>query len=51
MFNWLENRSLTKGLKYWVYSGSKSVNEAEKILSWKICVVSFIEKQKVAVGQ
>ena len=51
MFNWLENRSLTKGLKYWVYSGSKSINEAEKILSWKICVVSFIEKQKAAVGQ
>ena len=51
IFDWVENRSLAKGLKYWVYSSSKSLNEAEKILSRKICVTSFLKKQKVAVGQ
>ena len=51
IFDWVENRSLAKGLKYWVYSSSKSLNEVEKILSRKICVTSFLKKQKVPVGQ
>ena len=51
MFDWVENTSLVKGLKYWLYSCSKSINEAEKILSKKICVTSFLKKQKVVVGQ
>ena len=46
IFDWVENRSLAKGLKYWVYSSSKSLNEVEKILSRKICVTSFLKKQK-----
>ena len=51
MFDWVENRGLAKGLKYWVYSCSKPINEAEKILSQKIYVTSFLKKQKVVVEQ
>ena len=35
MFDWVENGSLAKGLKYWVYSSSKSINKADKMLSRK----------------
>ena len=51
IFEWAENGGLAKGLKYWVYSFSKSINEANKILSLKLCVVSILKKQKVVVGQ
>ena len=51
MFDWVENMSLAKGLKYWVYFRLKSINEAEKILSRKICVALFLKKTMVVVGQ
>ena len=41
-----------KGLKYWTYSCFKSINQARKILSRKMCVTSlrvFMEKQPVKV--
>ena len=40
-----------KGLKYWAYFCSKSINETEEILNQEICVTSFLKKQKVVVGQ
>ena len=51
MFDWVENMSLGKGLKYRVYFCSKSINEADKILSRKICVALFLKKTMVVVGQ
>ena len=51
MFDRVENRRLAKGLKYWAYSWSKSINWAKKILCRKICRTSFLKKQKVVVGQ
>ena len=43
---------LAKGLKHWTYSCFKSINQARKILSRKMCVTSlrvFMEKQPVKV--
>ena len=50
MFDWVENRSLTKGLKYRAFTCSKSINRANKTLSWKIYLASILKKQKVVVG-
>ena len=47
MFNWVENRLQAKGLKHWAHSCSKSLNQAEKILSRKVCVTLFLKLRKV----
>ena len=51
MFDCVENKSVVKGLKYSAYSCSKTINQAEKVLSQKIRATSFLKKQKVVVGQ
>ena len=50
MFNWVENRLLAKGLKYWAHASSQP-NQAEKVLSQKICMTLFLKKRKVIVRQ
>ena len=50
-FDWVGNRLLTKGLKYWAYSCSQSTNEAEKKLTQEICVTLFLQRYKVVLGK
>ena len=51
MFDWVENKLLAKGFKYWAHFCSQPTNPAEKILSKKIFVTSFLKRRKVVVGQ
>ena len=51
MFDWVENRLLVKGLKYWAHFCSQPTNLAEKILIWNIYVTSFLKKRQVVVGK
>ena len=46
MFDWVQNRLLPKGLKYWVHSYSQPTNEAKKILSQAICVTLFLKSER-----
>ena len=49
-FNWVENRLLSTGLKYEYHSFSSLQIKLEKIVSWKICVISS-EKVKDRGGK
>ena len=42
MFDWIGNRLQAMKLKYWAHSCSQSSDKAEKILSRKICMTSFL---------